>query len=124
MNIKSDSKEVVETYDGSNDEALLLVRGVRGTKEENKMYVKQLAVAISTTFQKHQVVRLRCIGNGAIGNTVKAHAIAASELHRRGIKLVADPSWKTVDFDGQGTERTSIVYQLQDAKNVTYTDGV
>ncbi len=121
MNTKTDNKEVAG-YDGSNDEALLLVRGVRGTKEENTMYVKQLAVAISTTYQKHQIVRLRCIGNGAIGNAVKAHAIASGELVRRGIKLAAMTSFKTVDFDGAGTERTSIVYECQDAKDIKYDD--
>jgi len=121
MDTNANNKDVA-VYDGSNDEALLLVRGVRGTKEDNKMYVKQLAVAISTTFQKHQVVRLRCIGNGAIGNAVKAHAIAKSELVKRGIKLTAIPDFKTVDFDGNGSERTSIVYQCQDAKDVSYDD--
>ena len=101
-------------YNNSDDAALLLVKGVSGSKEDIKKRVKELAVAISTVFQKHAAVRLRCIGKGAIGNAVYAHAIARGELSKQGIDLRSSPIFQTVIL-GDGVERTSIVMELTDS---------
>lgn len=108
--------EVKETkvYDDSDDEALLLVKGATVEKSRNKTYVKELATAISTVLMKHGVVRLRCIGKGAIGNAVYAHAIARGHLEEQDIDLRASPVYQTVSFQ-DGMNRTAIVLELRNS---------
>jgi stage V sporulation protein SpoVS len=118
--------EVIEKkeYSNSDDPALLLVKGVSGSKEDNKQRVKDLATAISTVFQKHNVVRLRCIGKGAIGNAVYAHAIARGELSKQGVDLQSSPVFKTVILDKENNvERTSILMELNDIPSGGATNG-
>ena len=103
-----------KSYDGSDDVALLLVKGASGSKEENKIYVKELAVAISTVFQKHNVVHLRCIGRGAIGNAAYASAIAHSELEKQGVDARGVWRYQTMSFS-DGVERTALVLEIKDA---------
>jgi stage V sporulation protein SpoVS len=97
----------------TEDATLLLVKGVgaNSSKEENASYVKGLSIAIMTVFQKYEVVKLRCIGKGAIGNAVYAHAQANIELAKQGLVLVAMPMYKTVALEGVG-DRTAIVLEL------------
>ena len=112
-------KETVATkkiYDGSDDKTLLLVKGANGSKDENKSYVKELAVAISTVYQKHGIVRLRCIGKGAIGNAAYAHAIAHGELAKQEVDLRGVWTYQTVSF-ADGVERTALVCELNDSVN-------
>ena len=108
---------VEKVYDGSDDQALLLVKGAGNSKEENKKYLKELAVAISTVFQKHKVVRLRCIGKGAIGNAAYASAIAHTDLSQQGTDLRGVFQYQTVSFS-DGVERTALVLELKDAMDV------
>ena len=109
---------VKNTYSNLDDPALLLVKGVSGSKEDNKKRVKDLAVAISTVFQKHAVVRLRCIGKGSIGNGVYAHAIAREELGKQGIDLRSSPTFQNVTLDRENhVKGTSIVMELSNASD-------
>jgi len=111
--MESEAKET-KVYDDSDDEALLLVKGATVEKTRNKTYVKELATAISTVLMKHGVVRLRCIGKGAIGNAVYAHAIARGNLEEQGIDLRSSPAYQTVSFQ-DGMSRTAIVLELKDS---------
>jgi len=105
-----------KTYDGSDDQSLLLVKGASGSKSENTTYVKTLATAISTVFQKHNVVKLRCIGKGATANAVYAHAIARGEVAKQGVDLRCMPIFQTVSF-GEGVERTAMLLELRDSED-------
>jgi len=107
-----------KTYDGSDDPALLLVKGASGSKTNNTSYVKGLSVAISTVFQKHGVVRLRCIGKGATANAVYAHAIARGEVAKQGADLRCTPTFQTVSF-GDGVERTAMLLELKNSEDVS-----
>lgn len=104
--------KVNKKYDGSDDPTLLLVKGATGDKEENKYYIKGLATAICTCYQKHKLVKLRCIGKGALGNAVYAHAIAKLDMLKQGINLLSSPSYQTVKCD-DNVERTAIVIELR-----------
>jgi len=114
--MESEAKEK-KVYDDSDDEALLLVKGATVEKTKNKTYVKELATAISTVLMKHGVVRLRCIGKGAIGNAVYAHAIARGNLEAQGVDLRSSPAYQTVSFQ-DGMSRTAIVLELKDSVDI------
>lgn len=92
------------------DETLLLVSGSKGSKEEDKKYVKKLANAILQVFDKHETAKLRCVGAGALNNAVKSFIIAQGEAQKKGIKMFLDPSFTTVQF--KGNEKTGIVLEV------------
>jgi len=106
-------------YDGADDPALLIVKGASVSKEDTGEYVKNLASVICLVYQKYNVVRLRGIGKAANGNALSAIAIAIPEMERRGIKLVAIPSYKSVSFD-DGEDRTAMVCEIIGIPIATY----
>lgn len=112
-----DVVDVVDVAEISREElekrALLLVKGVApdASKEETANYVKGLASAIITVWKKYNVVFLRCIGRGSLGNAVYAQAQANIELAKQNLTLVSIPVYKTVSLEGVG-ERTAIVIEL------------
>jgi len=92
------------------DESLLLVSGSKGSKESDKNYVKKLSNAISQVFAKHKKAKLRCVGAASLNNAVKAFIIAKGEAQKKGDALVMDPSFTTVNFNGD--EKTGIVIEI------------
>jgi len=100
-------------FNDSSDPTLLAVRGQYENKDEAKVYIKGLAKAISVVFQKHQTVKLRCIGAASLNNAIKAHIIASGEASKKGVSLALIPSFTTVSLDGD-LERTAVVLEVID----------
>jgi len=94
----------------TTDESLLLVAGSKGSKGNDKDYVKKLSNAILQVFIKHAVVRLRCVGAASLNNAIKSFIIAKGEALKNGDNLLIDPSFTTVSFDGE--EKTGIVLEV------------
>jgi len=92
------------------DEKLLLVSGSKGQKGLDKEYVKKLSNAIYQVYSKHGEARLRCVGAASINNALKAFIIAKGEAKKRDERLVIDPSFTTVVF--QGEEKTGILMKV------------
>ena len=101
-----DVNEKTEGKDGS----LLLVAGSKGNKGSDKDYVKKLSNAISQVFIKHSTVKLRCVGAASLNNAIKAFIIAKGEGQKNGDNLLLDPSFTTVNFNGD--EKTGIVLEV------------
>ena len=95
---------------GNVDEALLLVSGSKGSKEMDKQYVKKLANAIVKVFDKHDTVKMRCVGAASLNNAVKAFIIASTEYKKEDGTMLLDASFTTVSF--QGDEKTAIVLEV------------
>ena len=95
---------------GNVDETLLLVSGSKGSKEEDKKYVKKLANAILQVFSKHKSAKLRCVGAAALNNAIKSFIVAQGEAQKKGDKIFIDPSFTTVSF--KGDEKTGIVLEV------------
>lgn len=95
----------------TEDPALLLVSGSKGNKDTDREYVKRLSNALSQVLSKHQVARLRCVGAAAINNAVKAFIIAKENSKENGKILTFDPSFTTVNF--QGDEKTGILFEVK-----------
>ena len=95
---------------GIRDETLLLVSGSKGSKEKDKDYVKKLSNAILQVFYKHDAVKLRCVGAASLNNAVKSFIIAKGEAQKKGDSLLIDPSFTTVNFNGD--EKTGIVFEV------------
>jgi len=94
----------------TGDETLLLVKGSTGDKIKDKENVKKLANAISQVYYKHGSVKLRCVGAAAINNAIKAFIIAKGDGQKSGERLFLDPSFTTVNFQGQ--EKTGILLEV------------
>lgn len=98
------------THIVNDDEALLLVKGSRGDKRNDKEYVKKLANAISQVLYKHNVARLRCVGAAAVNNALKSFIISKGESQKKGDEICMDPSFTTVNFSGE--EKTAIMIEI------------
>ena len=96
------------TFVDSDDPTFLAVKGYFEDKLAAKKYVKNLSKAILVVHQKHNMVKLRCIGAAALNNAVKAVIIAINE---GGLNFVVTPSFTSVVFDGD-IDRTAIVLQI------------
>ena len=94
----------------SEENNLLLVSGSKGSKEADKEYVKKLSNAILQVFYKHGSVLLRCVGAAALNNTIKSFIIAKGEVQKKGDRITLDPSFTTVNF--QGEEKTGIIIEV------------
>ena len=102
-------------FANSEDPAFLAVKGHFDTKEDATKYVKGLAQAISVVFQKHQNVKLRCIGAGATNNALKAAAITRLDYLPKGINLVVEPDFTTVSFEDG--DRTGMLLKVVEKKS-------
>jgi stage V sporulation protein SpoVS len=91
------------------DDSLLLVSGSKGSKGSDKDYVKKLSNAILQVFAKHSTVKMRCVGAASLNNAVKAFIIAKGEAQKNGDNLIINPSFTTVNFNGE--EKTGIVLE-------------
>ena len=100
-----------EKYVEQNDETLLLISGSKGSKMDDKEYVKKVSNAILQVFQKHNSVKLRCVGAASLNNAIKAFIIAKGEAQKDGDRLMLDPSFTTVRFS-EGEEKTGIVLEV------------
>lgn len=89
---------------------LLLVSGSKGSKEADKEYVKRLSNAVLQVSYKHDTVLMRCVGAAALNNAVKSFIIAKGEAQKKGDRLTMDPSFTTVNF--QGEEKTGILIEV------------
>lgn len=94
----------------NREEATLKVKGSQGSKEEDKRYVKKLANAILSCFDKHNVAILRYVGAASGNNALKAITIAKDEAARQGKNLMIDPEFTIVDFNG--TEKTGMILEV------------
>lgn len=106
--------EANDVVGGDTDPALLKVNGSRG-KENDKEYVKKLANALTQTFTRHKVARLRCVGAAALSNADKAILIAQEGFAKNGITLVEKKSWTLVTFvdeSGAKVEKTGILKEI------------
>ncbi len=100
-----------ESVNKEEDLTLLLVSGgAKGDKETNKKYVKKLANAILQVFYKHEAAKLRCVGAASLNNAVKAFIIAKGEAQKKGDSIIMDPSFTTVNFNGE--EKTGIIIDI------------
>ncbi len=102
--------EDVKKQEETLDESLLLVSGNRGDKGRDKDYVKKLSNAILKVFAKHEKVKLRCVGAASLNNAIKSFIVAKGEAQKNGDNLTIDPSFTTVNFDGE--EKTGIVLDV------------
>lgn len=101
---------------GIDDPTVLKVRGEKafdGDRDKSKEYIKGLAVAILAVISKHGLAKMKCVGNGALGNAYKAFCIARGEAAKKGIDLVDRGNFGIADFDG--TEKTALIMNLSDA---------
>jgi len=96
--------------DGNVDETLLLVSGSKGSKENDKDYVKKLSNAVLQVFAKHGSVKLRCVGAASLNNAIKSFIIAKGESQKKGENILIDPSFTEVHFHGEA--KTGIVLEL------------
>lgn len=97
--------------DANVDEMLLLVSGSKGSKGQDKDYVKKLSNAILQVYYKHNVVRLRCVGAASLNNAIKAFIIAKGEAQKKGDTILMDASFTNVVFGNE--EKTGIVLEIQ-----------
>ena len=95
----------------AKDDSLLLVSGSKGSKSNDKDYVKKLSNAISQVYIKHSAVKLRCVGAASLNNAIKAFIIAKGEAQKNGNNLLINPSFTTVNFNGE--EKTGIVLDVE-----------
>ena len=105
-----------EEVNGSDDLTILKVRGDKAfdnDRERNKEYIKGLAGAILTVLGKHQSAKLKCVGNGALGNAYKAFCIARGEGAKRGMDIIDRGCFGSANFDGM--EKTALIMVLTDA---------
>jgi stage V sporulation protein SpoVS len=106
----TDETANVEKTD-ETDNNLLLVSGSKGSKEQDKEYVKKLSNAILQVYSKHDSVKLRCVGAASLNNAIKASIIAKEESKRiDGTSFLLNPSFTTVSF--QNGEKTGIVFDI------------
>ena len=118
----SNTPAVQNKYEGMDDKTLLLVKGANAkSKNEELSYVQELATAIITVFQKHSLVRLRCIGKGAIGNASFATAIARFKLLPTGVDLRGFWFYQKVTFEN-GVERNGLVFELKNSVDAPVTE--
>lgn len=106
--------EADESQIADKDPALLKVNGSRG-KENDKEYVKKLANALTQTFTRHGIAKLRCVGAAAINNADKAIIIASMEAAKQGIELVEKKSFTEVTFYDERNEavrKTAILKEI------------
>jgi stage V sporulation protein SpoVS len=104
-----------EEVNGFDDPTVLKVRGDKsfnGDRDRTKEYVKGLAGAILTVLGKHSSARLKCVGNGALGNAYKAFCIARGDGSKRGMDIVDRGCFGSADFDGM--EKTALIMVLTD----------
>ena len=106
MSETQDEKVVDNT---EKDQTLLLVTGSKG-KDSDREYVKKLSNAILQVYQKHNIVRLRCVGAASLNNAEKAYIIARVEAEKKGLELVCKSHFVTVSFDG--VEKTGILKEI------------
>lgn len=97
-------------HEENQDETLLLVSGSKGSKGDDKEYVKKLSNAILQVYDKHGSVKLRCVGAASLNNAIKAFIIAKGEALKSGDTLLLDPSFTTVKFKGE--EKTGIILEI------------
>ena len=64
------------------DDSLLLVSGSKGSKSNDKEYVKKLSNAILQVYSKHSAVKLRCVGAASLNNAIKSFIIAKGEAQK------------------------------------------
>ncbi len=102
--------EDVKEQKNTTEDCLLLVSGSRGGKGNDKEYIKKLANAILQVFAKHSAVKLRCVGAASLNNAIKSFIIAKGEALKNGDNLFINPSFTTVDFNGE--EKTGIVLDV------------
>jgi stage V sporulation protein SpoVS len=94
----------------NRDEALLKVRGNRGSREENKEYVKKLSNAVLSCFSKQGIALLRFVGVSSGNNALKAATIAVGNALLEGKTLMIDPSFTTVKFGEE--EKTGMILEI------------
>ena len=104
------TEDVTGNVDNSKDETLLFVSGSKGSKDKDKDYVKKLSNAILQVFYKHDSAKLRCVGAASLNNAVKSFIIAKGEAQKKGDSLLLDPSFTTVNFNGD--EKTGIIFEV------------
>ena len=102
--------EEIKDQKNTTENNLLLVSGSKGSKGNDKDYVKKLSNAINQVFYKHKSVRMRCVGAASLNNAVKAFIIAKGEAQKRGENFLLDISFTTVSFDGD--EKTGIILDV------------
>lgn len=71
----------------------------------------KLAGAIFAKFREYGYVKLRCIGNGAIGSAFKAYVIASGYLQQNDVEVICKGAFFQVLLDG-GQERDGVVINL------------
>jgi stage V sporulation protein SpoVS len=109
-NEETETSKDTASKDTAADPTLLLISGSKGNKQDDKEYVKSIANAIIQVFLKHNSVRMRCVGAAANNNAIKAFIVAKADALKRDYKFVMDPSFTTVNF--QGDEKTAILWQV------------
>jgi len=102
--------EEIKDQENTTEKNLLLVSGSKGSKGNDKEYVKKLSNAINQVFYKHKSARMRCVGAASLNNAVKAFIIAKGEAQKRGETFLLDISFTTVSFDGD--EKTGIILDV------------
>ena len=109
-------KERIKMTEGNRDQettqdkTLLLVSGSKGSKENDRDYVKKLSNAILQVYLKHNSAKLRCVGAASLNNAIKAFIIASGEAKKSGDSLLIAPSFTTVKFKEE--EKTGIVLDV------------
>lgn len=90
-----------EHGDGAHPEVIALTQEIsqlereihKEAKSMEKAHVKKLSSAIFMTIRNSKFVHIRCVGNRATYNAVKAIAIATGYCKAKGIDLYCQPSF-------------------------------
>lgn len=115
VNLAEKEHEMDYKSNVTDDVTLLKVRGDKafdGDREKSKEYIKGLSSAILTVLSKHGSARLKCVGNGALGNAYKAFCIARGEATKKGMDLIDRGNFGSADFDGM--EKTALIMYIED----------
>ena len=97
----------------SDDPTILAVKGYFENKDDYKRYVESLSKAILTVYQKHNEVKLRCIGSASISNAVNAHVQAAANISKQGDSVALVPSFTKVKLnENDEFMRTAVVLKV------------
>lgn len=106
----------MDTTKNKNETDVPVVKKEAELRVGSKTSAKALAGSITATMKIHGYVTLRAIGDGAIGASMRATAIARGYLSPIGIEIVAVPSWFTTEI--QGTERTGLEIKIENRETI------
>lgn len=95
----------------TNDEALLLISGSKGSKEADKEYAKKISGAVISCIAKYEIAQLRCVGAASSNNAIKGITIAKNDLLKseKPKHILMSPTFTMVNFGEE--QKTGIMIE-------------